>query len=81
MPRKESATGHFGERAQVQLDDIWVFQQLATSTCVGILALVENIATIGHLQTTSSILFHHQDGNSLSVDALALDEHFILQYR
>ena len=64
-----------------KLDHIWIFEQCATCSRVRVATLVEHICPVHNLQTTPRILLNHQNRNAFSVDSLALNKHFVLQYR
>lgn len=50
-----------GQRPQVQLDDLGVLHELASSACVGVLPLVQDVTAVADLQATAGVLFHHDD--------------------
>src|SRR5437879_3078528 len=57
------------ERAEIELHDFVVFEQLGARSGVGVAALIEHVAALGDFETTAGILLDHQHRNSALVHA------------
>src|SRR5712691_6270086 len=58
-----------GERAEIELHDFVVFEQLGARSGVGVAALIEHVAAVGDFEATAGILLDHQHRNAALVHA------------
>ena len=69
------------ECAEIESNDLRVVQELTAGSCVGILTLVENIATVTNLKTAPGVLLDHDCRHAGLVDFRDPQESLILADR
>ena len=76
-------TGYLGsldpaEGSQIQVDDLWIVEEVSSRSSVGVLSLVEDVGTVRDLKASPGILLDHDDRHAGVGDVANPLEHEVL---